>query len=79
MFEYQKIARSPRALSNSACHAIVDKTLTKPRPPKLSPYKLNTNKNEASGDSARPIFIVKVSIDSSFSDLSTVICFMIVL
>ena len=35
------------ALSNSACNAIVDKTVTKPHPPRLSPQKLNTNKNEA--------------------------------
>ena len=28
---------SQRALSNGACNAIVGKTVTKPRPPKLSP------------------------------------------
>ena len=38
-----------------------------------------TNKNEASGDSAQPIFMIKVSIDRFISDLSTVICFMSIL
>ena len=48
------------------------------RSTKLSPYKLNTNKNEASGDSAQLICTVKIckrSIDSSFNELSNVICF----
>ena len=31
--------------------AIVDKTIVKPCPPKLFPYKLNTNKNKTSSDS----------------------------
>ena len=42
-----------------------------PRPPKLSSQKLNTNKNEASGDSAEPICTVKALVDSSFSELSS--------
>ena len=62
-------------LSNDACNTIVDKTIAKPCPFKLSPYKLNTNKNEASGDSVQPICTVKRSIDSSFSELSSAICF----
>ena len=61
---------SPRALSNGACNVIVDKTVAKPRPPKL-----NTNKNEASSDSAQPIFRVRVSIDSSFSEQSSTVVF----
>ena len=43
---------SPQALSNGACNTIVAKTVTKPRPPKVSQQKLNTDKNEANGDSA---------------------------
>ena len=43
----------------------------------LSPYKLNTNKNEASGASVQPIYMVKRSLtnDSSFCELSGAICF----
>ena len=41
----------------------------------LSPYKLNTNKNEASGVSVQPIYIVKRSNDSSFCEVSGAICF----
>ena len=41
----------------------------------LSPYKLNTNKNEASGASVQPIYMVKRSNDSSFYELSGAICF----
>ena len=41
----------------------------------LYPYKLNTNKNEASGASVQPIYMVKRSIDSSFCELSGAICF----
>ena len=41
----------------------------------LSPYTLNTNKNEASGAFVRPIYMVKRSIDSSFCELSGAICF----
>ena len=33
---------SPRALSNGACNAIVDKTVAKPRPPKVSPIQTKT-------------------------------------
>ena len=54
---------------------IVNKTIVKPCPRKLSPYKLNTNKNEASGDSVQPMCMVKESMDSSFSELSSAICF----
>ena len=31
---------------HGACNAIADKTVAKPRPPKLSPYKLNANKTK---------------------------------
>ena len=41
--------------------------------------KLNTSKNEASGDSAQPICKVKASIDSFFIELCTAICFVRVL
>ena len=40
----------------------------------LSPYKLNTNKNEASGASVQSIYMVKRSNDSSFCELSGAIC-----
>ena len=49
--QYRVNSNSPRALSNDACNTIVDKTIAKPCPSKFSPYKLNTNKNEASSDS----------------------------
>ena len=40
-------------------------------PLKTSPYKLNTNNNEAnSGNSAEPICTVKASTQSLFNDLS---------
>ena len=38
---------------------------------------INTNKNEASGASVQPIYMVKRSIDSSFCVLSGAICFVI--
>ena len=41
----------------------------------LSPYKLNTNKNEASGASVQQIYMFKRSNDSSFCELSGAICF----
>ena len=68
---YRVSSSSPRALSNDACYAIIDKTIAKPCPPKLSSYKLNTNKNKASGNSVQPICTVMRSIDSSFSELSS--------
>ena len=58
---------------------IVDKTIAKSGPYKLSPYKLNTNKNEASGYSVQPSCMIKKAIDSSFSELSSAICFVSVL
>ena len=51
-------------------------SFTKPRPPKLSPQKLNTSKNGASADSTRPICKVKDSIDSLFIELSSITYFM---
>ena len=54
---------------------IVDKIIAKPCPPKLFPYKLNTNKIKASSDSVQPICTFKRSLDSSFSELSSTICF----
>ena len=53
---------TPRALSNGVCYAIIGQTVEKPRPPKLSPYKLNTNNNGASGNSAPLICTVKASL-----------------
>ena len=76
MFEYQKVALDELYPTTLVTRSYVKSLRSHAH---LNFLHRNLKKNEASGDSARPICKVKASVDSFFIELSTPFCFMRVL